>query len=174
MHLQNKAQVSCIESCQLLSNAFQHVPHVQISSANMHHAKAALADHRGKLKTYHTEMQVLKRLRYACCSTIPHASTLLQIIVIATVKHLQTACLQMFQMSKGAKQCMCLVSLLDTQEAVLVCRTTEQAAQCWTPAAVSKGFDTFLAQAPVEVAAISTYAFKSLVSCCTCSPKQTT
>lgn len=29
-------------------------------------------------------------------------------------------------------------------------RSTANATQCWTPAAVSKGFETFLAQAPIE------------------------
>ncbi|KAL3151844.1 hypothetical protein ABBQ38_012809 [Trebouxia sp. C0009 RCD-2024] len=30
-------------------------------------------------------------------------------------------------------------------------RTTANASQCWTPAAVAKGFESFLAQAPIEV-----------------------
>ena len=77
MHLQNKAQASCIELCQLLSNVHQSAPYVQISSANVHHAKAALADHRAKLKNYHTEMQVLKRLRYAFCCKAPAFSSFL-------------------------------------------------------------------------------------------------
>lgn len=29
-------------------------------------------------------------------------------------------------------------------------RTTANASQCWTPAAVAKGFESFLAQAPIE------------------------
>lgn len=37
------------------------------------------------------------------------------------------------------------------RNALLHCRTTANASQCWTPAAVSKGFESFLAQAPIEV-----------------------
>jgi len=33
----------------------------------------------------------------------------------------------------------------------MACRSTANATQCWTPAAVSKGFETFLAQAPIDV-----------------------
>lgn len=41
---------------------------MQTSSANLHHAKVALAQQKSKLASYRTELQVLKRLRYVGCS----------------------------------------------------------------------------------------------------------
>ena len=45
----------------------------------------------------------------------------------------------------------------------MACRTTANATQCWTPAAVSKGFETFLAQAPIDVSHSSPFATSCIV-----------
>lgn len=100
---------------------------VQISAASFHRAKADLLQERAKLTKYQEELQVLKRLRCGVqCNSFGF--------------------LYMCGFLACPMKCLMFLSKY---------RTTANATQCWTPAAVSKGFETFLAQAPIEASHLS-------------------